>query len=58
MPAVDAELSPLVTRALLEEVLDLVPEAWLARPDDRGAYVKFLLARTANRQWLPGRAAA
>ena len=57
--AADDELTPLVTPALLDEVLALVPDVWLARPDDRSAYKAFLLARAAGeRAWLPTRAAA
>jgi len=55
----DASLRPQVTPELLDEVLDLVPDAWLARPDDRAAYKAFLLARVSgDRAWLPRRAAA
>ncbi|HUG29636.1 MAG TPA: HipA family kinase [Candidatus Limnocylindria bacterium] len=55
-------LSPLVTRALLERVVALVPDAWLARagpalpiggPDEqRAAYVTYLLTRVASRDAL------
>ncbi len=59
VPAVDAELAPHVNRALLGEIVALVPEVWLAGPDDRSAYVEFLLARVeGDRAWLPRRAAA
>lgn len=59
--AVDAELTERVTPDLLAEVVDLVPDEFLdAVPDAespeqlRAAYVSFLTARLATRQWLPG----
>jgi hypothetical protein len=63
---VDAALAPRVTVALLEEVLALVPDAWLEPvpgaedPDAlRAAYVAFLLARVGgSRSWLPVAGAA
>ncbi len=63
---VDAELAPLVTRALLEEVTALVPDEWLEPVTGtetadalRAAYVEFLLARVAGeRAWLPVEGAA
>lgn len=57
----DAELAPLVTPALLREVLALVPDAWLtdepgfgSAADLREAYVGHLSARAADSAaWLP-----
>ncbi len=54
----DAELAPQVTRALLTEVVGLVPDAWLPGPMpgsvQRAAYVEHLLARVSGeRAWLP-----
>jgi len=55
----DAALTPLVTPAVLEDVVAGVPDAWLddpafATPDDaRTAYVDHLLARTAAEGWRP-----
>ena len=53
----DGELAPQVTRQLLVEVLDDVPESWLDAPEAastvRGWYVDYLLARAAApRVWL------
>jgi hypothetical protein len=57
--AADADLAPRVTPALLDEVLALVPDAWLATPQDRDRYRDCLLARVSgDRGWLPARAAA
>jgi hypothetical protein len=61
----DEELAPVVTQALLTEVVDLVPEEWLASDTahpsveaTRRAYVAFLLARLGRRPaWLPAAAA-
>ena len=61
VPAVDADLAPRVTRDLLVEVAELVPDVWLEpvpgaeTPDAlRAAYVEFLLARVqGDRTWLP-----
>lgn len=56
---VDARLSEIVTPGLLTQVVDEVPDAWLvdvpdATPEQiRAAYVAFLTARLATRQWLP-----
>ncbi len=57
---VDAHLSEVVSPALLAEVVALVPEAWLEPVPGaespaavRAAYVAFLTARLATRQWLP-----
>jgi hypothetical protein len=57
----DAELAPLVTAALLREVVALVPDAWLADEPGfesveqvREAYVHHLAARAAgSAHWLP-----
>lgn len=60
LAAADAALAPRITRALLTEVTALVPDQWLAdepgfaTPDEvRAAYVRHLLARAADRSWLP-----
>ena len=61
LPDVDRPLAQQVTREVLEEVVALVPDAWLEplpgadTPDDlRAAYVEFLLARVnGERAWLP-----
>jgi hypothetical protein len=60
-PEADAELAPQVTAGLLTEVVDLVPEVWLAdepgfetAADVRQAYVDRLLERvTARETWRP-----
>jgi hypothetical protein len=44
----DARLAPRVTRALVEEVAGLVPDAWLDG-DDRGVYAEYLCARLEAR---------
>ena len=59
LPAVNAELQPLVTREVLTAVVALVPDEWLLPEDGvddlRGAYVEHLLARVADPiAWLPG----
>jgi hypothetical protein len=59
--AADAELAPRVTRALLREVVGLVPDAWLAGEPGfagpgavREAYVTHLAARAGvSGAWLP-----
>lgn len=59
--AADADLGPLLTRALIESAVAEVPEAWLADDPDvtsvedvRHAYVERLLARLdARPAWLP-----
>ncbi|MGZ4507065.1 MAG: HipA family kinase [Blastococcus sp.] len=62
--AADAAFGPLVTRALLTDVLAQVPDEWLADDDGtpevvRARYVDQLLARLAARDsWLPGLIAA
>jgi hypothetical protein len=61
----DTALAPLVTAALLSEVLALVPDGWLAGEQTfgstaelRAAYVEHLLARVSEpRVWLPEAAA-
>ncbi len=66
VPDVDAELAPRVTRELLREVVEQVPEEWLEVPPGvggveavRDAYVEFLHARVAGeRPWLPAERAA
>jgi hypothetical protein len=66
VPEVDDALAAKVTPALLTEVLDLVPDAWLepvpgaGTPDAlRATYVDFLLARVGGeRSWLPIEGAA
>ena len=59
VPAADAALASRVTRALLEEVLAQVPDAWLDDDASPGAvrerYVAQLLARLEARDaWVPG----
>lgn len=56
----DAEISGLLDEEVFAEVLAQVPDAWLEpvpgaeTPDAlRAAYVRFLTARLATRQWLP-----
>jgi hypothetical protein len=50
----DAELAAQITAELLDEVLSMVPDVWLAGPHDRAAYKDFLLARVSgDRSWLP-----
>jgi hypothetical protein len=64
--AADRELAPRVTRELLHDVLDQVPEDWLEVPPGalgtdavRAAYVDFLHARVSGeRGWLPQVSAA
>ncbi len=57
--AAHEQLAPLVTAALLTEVVGLVPDAWLATGEDapatlRAAYVDHLAGRLAAAQaWLP-----
>ena len=57
--AADAALTPAVTRAALGAVVAAVPEEWLGDdPFDspaaaRQAYVEHLLARLADRTWMP-----
>jgi hypothetical protein len=56
----DAELGARITDAVIDEVLDRVPDAWLVGPvspaELRAAYRSFLVARRdGNRSWLPRR---
>ncbi|MBB4931634.1 hypothetical protein F4561_002454 [Lipingzhangella halophila] len=58
--AADAELSPRITGDVVGEVVELVPDEWLADEpgfgsvrEVREAYVRYLLARVAGRSWLP-----
>jgi hypothetical protein len=44
----DARLAPLIDRALLEEVVGLVPDAWLGPGESREAYVDYLSQRLAG----------
>jgi hypothetical protein len=60
LPEADRELSGLLTPELLGEVLDEVPDVWLAAVTDvadpahaRTSYLAFLAARLGTRQWLP-----
>ncbi|MFI5931056.1 HipA family kinase [Actinoplanes sp. NPDC051494] len=60
LPAAAADLLPQLTASLLDEVLDLVPDQWLAEFDfasadaARTAYKDHLLARAADpAPWLP-----
>ncbi|HTW16606.1 MAG TPA: HipA family kinase [Nocardioides sp.] len=60
LPAADDAVRELLSADDLPEVLSLVPDAWLEpvpgaeTPDAvRAAYVAFLTARLATRQWLP-----
>jgi hypothetical protein len=66
LAAADRALAPQVTEALLREVVDLVPDVWLAPAPGldsaaalRDAYVEHLLARVGTSKadrsaWLPG----
>ncbi len=66
VPDADAELAPMVTRELLEDVVARVPHQWIEplpghERDEvvRAAYVDFLLARVSRRRgWLPVESAA
>ncbi|WP_017611584.1 HipA family kinase [Nocardiopsis salina] len=60
LKAADAALAPLVTEERLRGVVAMVPDEWLvdepgfASADEvREAYVRHLLARVADRRWLP-----
>ncbi|WP_243059785.1 HipA family kinase [Nocardioides sp. SR21] len=62
---VEAEVAPLLGADAFAEILALVPDEWLEPvpgaegPDAvRAAYVRFLTARLATRQWLPEVAAS
>jgi hypothetical protein len=65
LPAADRDLAPRVTEAVLREVVDLVPDEWLADEpgftgvdEVRDAYVRHLLTRASTpRAWLPELAA-
>jgi hypothetical protein len=65
LPAADRDLAPRVTEAVLREVVELVPDEWLAdepgftgSDEVRDAYVRHLLARAGTpRTWLPEPAA-
>ena len=64
LPAVDDELRSALDADTIAEVLQDVPDSWLEPvpgADDpaavRAAYVAFLTARLASRQWLPQAAA-
>jgi hypothetical protein len=60
-PTADADLAPRVTRVLLQSVVALVPDIWLAdepgfdKPEDlRAAYVEHLHRRVlAHEGWRP-----
>lgn len=61
LPAVDERVSALLDEAVFADILSEVPDEWLepvpgAEDADalRAAYVAFLSARLATRQWLPG----
>jgi hypothetical protein len=63
LASADNALTPLVTEALLADVLAQVPDEWLADEDSadeiRARYVDQLLARLAARDdWVPGLTAA
>ena len=60
LPAADAQIGEILSEDVFAEVLAQVPDAWLEpvpgaeTPDAvRAAYVGFLTARLATRQWLP-----
>lgn len=60
LSAADAEIGALLSEDVFAEVLAQVPDVWLEpvpgaeTPDAvRAAYVRFLTARLATRQWLP-----
>lgn len=60
LPAADEEVRAVLSEGVFAEVLAEVPDIWLEAvpgaetPDAlRSAYVEFLLARLAGRQWLP-----
>ena len=51
---VDRELTAAITPSLLEEVIGLVPDEWIA-DGDRERYLGHLLARLSQRSaWVPG----
>lgn len=60
LAAADAALAPLVDEELLRAVTEMVPDPWLwdepgfdSAGQVRQAYVRHLLARVADRSWLP-----
>jgi hypothetical protein len=60
VPAADERIRGLLDETVLAEVLDQVPDEWLEPVPGaespaavRAAYVSFLAARLATRQWLP-----
>ncbi|GAB6986689.1 HipA family kinase [Nocardioides pyridinolyticus] len=60
LPAADAEIAATLSEDVFAEILAQVPDAWLEpvtgaeTPEAvRAAYVRFLTARLATRQWLP-----
>lgn len=61
LDSADTEISALLDAAVFTEVLAQVPDSWLepvpgvdSADELRVAYVAFLSARLATRQWLPG----
>jgi hypothetical protein len=51
---VDAGLAAAITPPLLQEVIGLVPDEWIA-DGDRERYLGHLVARLENRSaWVPG----
>jgi hypothetical protein len=57
---IDAELTARIDEAALTEVVAQVPDVWLepvpgaeSPEEQRAAYVRFLTARLATRDWLP-----
>lgn len=64
LPAADEEIGALLSEDVFAEILALVPDVWLEPVPGaetpgavRAAYVRFLTARLATRQWLPEGAA-
>ena len=60
LPAIDAEVGDLLGHEVFAEVVAEIPDGWLEpvpgaeTPEQvRSAYVAFLDARLATRQWLP-----
>ena len=60
LPGADAEIGALLDEGAFVELLAQVPDEWLepvpgaeSPADVRAAYVRFLTARLATRQWLP-----
>jgi hypothetical protein len=45
LEAADAQLRPLLTRGVLEEILAQVPDEWLPEADRRAGYVDYFLTR-------------